>query len=67
MAVKGFSTVAKILGYQIGIIIVVCLGFVVGGWQKALSSALGGLAAFIPNMYFALRISGTEGKKQERS
>lgn len=66
MAVNEVSTVAKILGYQIGIIIVVCLGFVVGGWQKALSSALGGLAAFIPNMYFALRISGADGQEARK-
>lgn len=62
MAVNGVSAVTKILGYQIVIIILVSLGFVVGGGQKALSSALGGLAAFIPNIYFALRISGTEGQ-----
>lgn len=60
VAVKSVSTVAKILGYQVVIIMLVSLGFVVGGGQKALSSALGGLAAFIPNIYFALRISGAE-------
>jgi ATP synthase protein I len=59
VAASGVSTVAKILGYQVLIIVVVSLGFAVWGWQKALSPALGGLAAFIPNLYFALRISGT--------
>lgn len=60
MAVNGVSAVAKILSYQLLITLVVSLGFAVGGWQKAFSSALGGLAAFIPNLYFALRISGFE-------
>ena len=66
MAVNSVSAVAKILGYQILIIILVSLGFVVGGGQKALSSALGGLAAFIPNMYFALRVSGTNGQEARK-
>lgn len=59
MAASGSSTVAKILGCQVLIIAVVSLGFVVGGWQKAISSAIGGLAAFIPNLYFALRVAGS--------
>jgi ATP synthase protein I len=59
VAASGSSTVAKILGYQVLIIVVVCLGFAVEGWQKAFSPALGGLAAFIPNLYFALRITGS--------
>jgi ATP synthase protein I len=59
VAASGSSTVAKILGYQVLIIVVVSLGFAVEGWQKALSPALGGLAAFIPNLYFALRIKGS--------
>jgi ATP synthase protein I len=46
-------------------------GFVLaGGWQKALSPALGGMAAFIPNLYFALRIyksAGQEARKIVRS
>lgn len=59
MAASGSSTVAKILGYQVLIIVVVGLGFVVGGWQKAFSAAIGGFAAFIPNLYFALRVAGS--------
>jgi ATP synthase protein I len=59
VAASGSSTVAKILGCQVLIIAVVSLGFVVGGWQKAFSSAIGGLAAFIPNLYFALRVAGS--------
>lgn len=70
MAARGSSTVAKILSYQVLIIMVVSLGFVVGGWQKSLSSALGGLAALIPNLYFALRVAGSaeqDAKKILRS
>ncbi|MEQ1738871.1 MAG: ATP synthase subunit I [Methyloglobulus sp.] len=59
VAARGSSTVAKILSYQVLIIMVVSLGFVVEGWQKSLSSALGGGAALIPNLYFALRITGS--------
>ena len=59
MAARGSSTVAKILGYQALIIMAVSLGFVVGGWQKVFSSALGWLAAFLPNLYFALRVAGS--------
>jgi ATP synthase protein I len=60
------STVAKILCYQVLIIAVVSLAFVVGGWQKALSAALGGLAAFVPNLYFALRVSGAAGQEAKK-
>ncbi|MEQ1543605.1 ATP synthase subunit I [Methyloglobulus sp.] len=59
MAARGSSTVAKILGYQVLIITVVSLGFGVGGWQKAFSATIGGFAAFIPNLYFALRVAGS--------
>ena len=66
MAASGSSTVAKILGYQVLIIVVVSLGFAVGEWHKALSSALGGLAAFVPNLYFALRVSGMAGQEPRK-
>ena len=56
------STVSKILGYQILIILIITAGFaIIGGWQQGLYSALGGVAAFIPNLYFALRIYRTSG------
>jgi ATP synthase protein I len=43
------------------------LGFaIVGGWQKAISPALGGVAAFIPNLYFALRIYKTAGQDAKK-
>ncbi len=36
------------------------------GWQKAYSALLGGLAAFIPNFYFALRVSGSAGQDAKK-
>lgn len=66
MTASGSTTVAKILGYQVLIIMVVSFGFVVVGWQKALSSALGGSVAFIPNLYFALRVSGSAGQEPRK-
>jgi ATP synthase protein I len=59
VAVRGLSTVAKILGYQVLIIAVVSLGFGVVGWQKAFSATIGGFAALIPNLYFAFRVAGS--------
>ena len=50
------STVSKIISYQIMIIMLLTAGFaLMGGKSYALSAALGGVAAFIPNLYFALR------------
>jgi ATP synthase protein I len=59
VAARGSSTVAKILGYQVLIIAVVSLGFGVGGSQKAFSATIGGFAALVPNLYFALRVAGS--------
>jgi ATP synthase protein I len=50
------STVAKILFLQILTAILIASGFFfVGGWDDALSPMLGGLAALLPNLYFAFR------------
>jgi ATP synthase protein I len=61
------STIRKVLGYQILIIITTAFGFTIAvGWQRAIFSALGGAAAFLPNLYFALRVyksAGQEAKK----
>jgi ATP synthase protein I len=57
------STVSKILGYQILIILIITAGFALaGGLRQGLSSALGGLAAFVPNLYLALRIFKSSGQ-----
>jgi ATP synthase protein I len=63
VAVRKSSTVSKILSYQILIILIITAGFTFAkGWQSGLSSVLGGMAAFIPNLYFALRIYRSTGK-----
>ena len=50
-------TVSKVLTLQLLIIAAISAGFAVaGGLQSALSPFLGGVVAFIPNLYFALRI-----------
>ena len=65
------STVSKILGYQILVIMIMTAGFaLIGGRPYGLSASLGGVAAFIPNLYFALRVhksAGQEARKIVRS
>jgi ATP synthase protein I len=59
---SGYSVVRKILILQALFIGVVTLGFaVLGGMNDGISSVLGGLTAFIPNLYFAYRISLVKG------
>ena len=63
MTGRKLSTVSKILSYQVMIILIITAGFAIAeGWHQGLSSALGGIAAFIPNLYFALRIVRSSGK-----
>lgn len=67
MADRKLSTVNKILLFQALIIITMAAGFaVLGGLMASLSGALGGAAAFFPNLYFAYKIdksSGLEARK----
>ena len=71
MAVRRWPAVSKILIFQALITVVMASGFAAyGGRFMALSAALGGLAAFIPNLYFALkmqRASGQEARKFVRA
>jgi len=71
VADRKYSTVSKIISYQILAIIIMTTGFALnGGRAEALSAALGGAAAFIPNLYFALRVyksAGQEARKIVRS
>jgi ATP synthase protein I len=61
------STVVRILSYQILIILIVTAGFAIsGGRQQALSAVLGGTAAFVPNLYFALRIRKSAGQEARK-
>lgn len=71
MTDRKLSTVSKILIYQVLIISVMASAFAFyGGRHMALSAALGGGAAFIPNLYFAFkmqRASGQEARKVVRA
>jgi len=71
VAARNRSTVSKVISYQILVIIIMTAGFaLVGARPYALSAALGGAAAFIPNLYFALRVrrsAGQEARKIVRS
>ncbi len=59
---RKISTVSKILSYQLLIILIITAGLAgCGGLDFAISSALGGVAAFVPNLYFALRIRKAVG------
>ena len=59
---RNYSTVSKILSYQLLIILISTAGFALaGGWHQGLSCALGGVAAFVPNLYFALRVYKSQG------
>jgi ATP synthase protein I len=61
--VVGYSTVSKILITQAVVIVLVSVGYLVlGSVDLATSSVLGGLIAFLPNLYFAYRISLVKGR-----
>ena len=66
-AEKKLSTVSKILSLQALVILVMTAGFyIVGGWSKALSPFFGGGAAFIPNVYLAIRMASTAGQPAQK-
>jgi ATP synthase protein I len=59
----GYSTVSKILITQAVVIVLVSVGyFLLGSVDLAISSILGGFIAFLPNLYFAYRISLVKGQ-----
>ncbi len=61
------STVIKIISYQLLVIIIMTAGFALtGGKSSALSAVLGGAAAFIPNLYFALRVYKSAGQEARK-
>jgi len=61
------STVKKVLTYQFLVILVITFGFaVVLGEGEARSSILGGLAAFLPNFYFGIRIYKSFGQQPKQ-
>ncbi|GAB6068625.1 hypothetical protein JCM13664_19450 [Methylothermus subterraneus] len=67
MSVNVAAELGKILYMQAAALIVVCLGGLAGfGWQVAKSAGLGGLIAFLPNAYFALKVSQSQGKTPQQ-
>lgn len=59
---SSYSTVNKILILQGWVIITLSLGFfVLGTIPDTISSFAGGLTAFLPNLYFAYRMSLVKG------
>lgn len=68
---SSYSTVNKILVLQALIVVIVSLIFLVFNTvNMAISSVAGGLTAFLPNLYFAYRMSlvkGNSAKKIVRS
>ncbi|MGR8979630.1 MAG: ATP synthase subunit I [Gammaproteobacteria bacterium] len=71
MADRRWPAVSKILIYQALITVMTASGFAAfDGGLMAVSAAFGGVAAFIPNLYFALmmhRASGQEARKFVRA
>jgi ATP synthase protein I len=62
----GFSTVRKILIMQFSVILIVTVGFFIIEQDYAVSSLVGGLIAFLPNLYFAYRLSLVKGSDAKR-
>ncbi len=57
------SAVSKILRYQLLISVIISSGFAIfEGYNFGLSSALGGMAAFLPNLFFALIVNKPAGR-----
>ncbi|MDP3589171.1 MAG: ATP synthase subunit I [Methylobacter sp.] len=55
------------ISYQLLTIIIMTAGFALtGGRSYALSATLGGAAAFIPNLYFALRVHRSAGQEARK-
>jgi ATP synthase protein I len=67
VADRNLSTVSKILLYQVLIIIIMTAGFAVAvGKMAALSAAMGGAAAFFPNLFFAYKIKKATGQEARK-
>lgn len=58
-----FPAVKRLLHAQALVVAAsVGIAYAVGGEQAARSSLLGGLAAFLPNAYFAMRVGASQNK-----
>jgi ATP synthase protein I len=64
---SGYSTVNKILFLQAMVIVLVTLGFwLLGSEGMVVSSLFGGVTAFLPNLYFAYRMSLVKEKSAKK-
>ena len=64
---KKVSTVHKLLLLQALVVAVTTLGVLIfGGEQQAMSTGLGGLVAFLPNLGFAYRMRLSSGMKAKQ-
>jgi ATP synthase protein I len=67
VGVRTMTVVSKILAMQILIVAIVASGFFLwGAGQSFISSVLGGGVAFIPNLYFALKVSSSTGQDAKK-
>ena len=67
MADSKYSTVNKIISYQVLMILIMTAGFALTKERAVvLSAALGGVAAFIPNLYFALQVYKSAGQEARK-
>ncbi len=61
------AAVGRILFIQAAVLAVIFLGgWALFGWQVGRSAGYGGLVAWIPNAYFALKICRDRGKEPQR-
>ena len=64
---SGYSTVNKILLLQAMVIVLVSMGFwLLGTVNMLVSSLYGGVTAFLPNLYFAYRMSLVKEKSAKK-
>jgi len=62
-----YSTIQKVLLMQASIVVGVSVGFLVyAGENWGISSVIGGMTAFLPNLYFAYRISLANGESAKK-
>ena len=67
MTERAFVVISKVLGYQMLIIMLTTLIVaIILGLDKAYSSALGGFAAFLPNLYFGIRVYKSAGQQSKK-
>lgn len=67
MAKKRLSTISKVLFLQLLVIATCTFCFALTkGKLFANGAVLGGMAAFIPNLYFALKIKKSEGQEAKK-